>query len=375
MKPRKKRATPKPRQKQEAAELTPEPTLTPEPEDTALELFQCPKLLFDDFDDSPAELRSLDFYHYKTAPALASYFDAEFWSRLVFQMSYGEPAVKHAMVALGVLHEQREQGLRRVPHLPTKVRAIADTDSAIAVHHEDPTEQFALVQYGKAISHLSERLSSGSSIEVALLACILFVCIEFLRGDAQSAVFHFKSGMSIAMSTFSANGSTAAKDTVERVRAQVMPFLNRIELLSTLNGDEVQGEYPVELLDAVPEKFENIKEARDSMIHLANLSVRFIRSMKEIKYTGLILPDQLARQATLLRQWEVWVGTFDTLLLSGTMTVRELDAAKTLRMHQVIGVIWLQRCTFPEECYTDKQLAEYETAVRLAEEVHGSKTL
>lgn len=320
----------------------------------------------------PAELRAIGFFHHKTAPSLSSYFDADFWTRLVFQMSYAEPSIRHAMVALGALHEGREKGIRTVPNLfPGGHPGSEENQMAVIKHPDNTSEQFALNQYNKAIMHLSKRLNGDQSTEVALLACILFVCIEFLRGDAEPAVKHFKSGMGIALATLSNSDSKYARATTERIREHMLPFFNRIELLSTLFGNETSWDYPTELVDAVPATFRTMREARDSIVHLSNISVRFIRYMKYRKYEKFVLPDDLARQDAILRQYEIWGETLDDMLLSDSITSRDLDAAKTLRIHQLVGSLWLKRSTQPDESQNDQGMQDFETIVSLAEAIQS----
>ena len=275
------------------------------------------------------------------------------------------------MVTLGTLHEKREDGFRAVPTMSNAPAPLANTGGTIARVSNDNTEHFALIQYGKAISYLSERLKSESSIEVALLACILFVCVEFLRGDVEPALKHFQSGMSIAVSLMSNPELHTTEDTTKRVKEHMLPFLNRVELLSSLFGHDAAWEYPVPLLQAVPSGFENLKGARDSFVHLANLSVRLIRYMKFRRYDRLVLPDDIARQAAIQTQLERWALALDEMLLAGKITSKEMDAAMTLRMHQIIASHWLGRCTAPEECASDDTFDQFETAVSLAEVTHG----
>ena len=47
--------------------------------------------------------RFLEFYYHCARPALSTSFDKEFWSRIAIQMAHSEPAVRHALVALGSL--------------------------------------------------------------------------------------------------------------------------------------------------------------------------------------------------------------------------------------------------------------------------------
>lgn len=312
----------------------------------------------------PAELMALDFFQHKTAPALSSYFDAEFWTRLVFQMSYVEPAVLHAMVAVGSLHEQREQDIKIIPMISSLDNAVAKTSYA-------QDDQFAIAQYNKAMVHLSKRLESESAIEVALLTCILFVCVEFLRGDAEPAVSHFRSGMTIALATLSDDKQRTAKATMQRIKEYILPFLNRIELLSMLFGNVSSWDYPVDLLHSVPDEFDHIRHARDSFVHVANLTVRFIKDMKHKKMSRLVLPDDLTRQAAIMRQLKVWAEKLDKFLASGKASGMEVDAAKTLQMHQIVAEQWLARCTEPEESANDDAIPEFERAIELAEAVQS----
>lgn len=194
------------------------------------------------------ELRAIDYFHHKTAPGLASYFDAEFWTRLVVQMSYVEPTVRHAIVALGSLHEQRESDAKWSLPLMGHSLEAEPLGMSMPLPKSRPADEnrLAITQYNKAISHLSNHLQSQASIEVTLLACILFVCVEFLRGDSKIAVNHFKNGMKISITSIS-DHAVSNHAISQRVKEQILPFFNRIELLSTLFGNETPWQYPVPL--------------------------------------------------------------------------------------------------------------------------------
>lgn len=112
-----------------------------------------------------------------------------------------------------------------------------------------------------------------------------------------------------------------------------------------------------------------MREARDSIVHIANLCLRFIRYMKYRKYDRIVLPDDLSRQTALIRQLEVWDERLDDMLASDNISDRDLDAAKTLRIHQIICLIWMRRSATPEECSMDLSIPDFETAVELAESI------
>jgi hypothetical protein len=82
-----------------------------------------------------------------------------------------------------------------------------------------------------------------------------------------------------------------------------------------------------------------------------------------------VLPDDWSRQAALQRQIEEWDEAMNALLLSDSMSKRDIDAAKVLRIHQMIMRIWLGTCCNAEECWTDRYMPEFEAAVTLGESI------
>lgn len=241
-----------------------------------------------------------------------------------------------------------------------------------ATAHNDP---FAMAQYNKAISHLSKRLQDPvAATEIALLTCILFICVEFIRGDVDHAIQHFKGGMSIAISSLSGDQSafTMGTSAMQRVKDSVLPFFNRLELLSSLFGNDVPWAYPTKLHASVPSHFTSLKEARDSMVHLMNLSIRYSQSMKQRKHARLILPDDIARKEALLQHLRTWQTTFDTLLLSCTFTAKEMDAVKVLRIQQLVMYTKLLASTHAEESANDAYMADFETVVALGEALQAN---
>ncbi|KAK5120504.1 hypothetical protein LTR85_006159 [Meristemomyces frigidus] len=317
------------------------------------------------------ELRALEFFRHRTAPALSSYFDADFWTRLVFQMSMAEPAIRHAMVAVGSLHRLRERGANPLPMVQSILAQDPPFESVPKTKHTtDPNDPFAMAQYNKAISHLSKRLQDPvSANEIALLTCILFVCVEFIRGDVDPAIKHFKAGMSIAISSLSEglSRSTTAISAVQRIRENVLPFFNRLELLSALFGNDTPWRYPIELDATVPSHFTSLKEARDSIVHLMNISIRYSHAMKPRKHTRLVLPDDIARKEAILQQIHAWQTTFDAFVLNNNFAAKELDATKVLRIHQLVMYSKLCASTQAEESANDVYIRDFEAVVNLGE--------
>lgn len=88
--------------------------------------------------ESDLERRSFDFFCKQIVVVLSGIFDPSFWTRLVLQAAHHEPAIRHAVVALGALHESSEVRSRVEPSI------------------------FAMQQYGKAIGCLVKLLQKKS---------------------------------------------------------------------------------------------------------------------------------------------------------------------------------------------------------------------
>ncbi|KAI0392806.1 hypothetical protein F5Y17DRAFT_336956 [Xylariaceae sp. FL0594] len=131
---------------------------------------------------SPRSRRSLAFFTHRTRPQLAGFFGSEFWERLVLQAAFHEPAVRHAVFAIGSCHER-------------------------AMYHKEKgeVEWFAVQEYNHAIRHLihpSTGMGKGNaSVDVYLIMSILFACLENIQGNHASAIAHLQSGVKLLRET------------------------------------------------------------------------------------------------------------------------------------------------------------------------------
>jgi hypothetical protein len=133
------------------------------------------------FPGNMQEHRSYEFFRWRTAPALSGYFDSRFWNEVLPRIGASEAPVKHAMIALASLSEY-----------------CTHNDGYTSVEQQ----QFTLLQYNKAIKSLKGRLNAGEhALDVTLLTCILFICLEFMRGNPEIALDHLQSGLQILSRT------------------------------------------------------------------------------------------------------------------------------------------------------------------------------
>ncbi|KAK3687544.1 hypothetical protein B0T22DRAFT_489413 [Podospora appendiculata] len=112
---------------------------------------------------------------------------ASFWSRVAPQMGHKDEAVKHALVALGAAYQ-----LSQSPAY----------DPASDGLTREGLDVFTIQQYNLSISKLQRHVGSSSlpSIQVTLVCCLAFICLETLRSNHAGAVSHLLNGINILQS-------------------------------------------------------------------------------------------------------------------------------------------------------------------------------
>jgi hypothetical protein len=205
------------------------------------------------------ERRSFDFFLRNTAAELSGYYDSSFWEKLILAASAQKPSLRHAVMAIGALHEEF---LRK--------KLLPSTPSA-----ENQKSKFALNQYAKAIGTLRRSLSSEKEEPLtALMSCILFVCFDSLRGWFESALVHLQSGLRILrdMRRLS-EGNHIVEETIAplfmRLSIQCIIY---IEIKSGYD----QTAFARRVMDVcgkefvIPEEFESLEEARNALNQSVN---------------------------------------------------------------------------------------------------------
>lgn len=95
-----------------------------------------------------------------------------------------EPAVLHAVLALSSVHKRES----------LNGSSQGSSDGA-----PDEQERFMLQHYIKATSHLQHHFSikDGRSLRVSLITCVVFICLELLRGRFKTAQTHLQNGIKV----------------------------------------------------------------------------------------------------------------------------------------------------------------------------------
>lgn len=148
------------------------------------------------------EQRSFDFFRARTAGQFAGPFSSELWSKLLPRLSHQEEAIRHAIVAIGALHETAYGAANATTHA-----------------------EYAMRQYGKAISDVMALNVSRSdaAADIALISCLLFTAFESMQGHYRSALTHSSAGLKILREQEECNRKEAlwARDLVKSTFMQL----------------------------------------------------------------------------------------------------------------------------------------------------------
>lgn len=206
------------------------------------------------------ERRAFQYFTTQTASELTGYYETtNFWQLLILQASSVDSSLRHAVTAIGALHEE-----------------FASKRLSYFNEPDGKGTMFAVNQYTKAIGHLRRSLSSGKQAPLtALLSCILFVCFDSLRGHFDSAMVHLQSGSKILRDI-----SARCPDESHMIMTQITPIFKRLSLQAILYIDTrstpERRSLVAELADVgfreeeIPEVFESLAQARHCLNQTAD---------------------------------------------------------------------------------------------------------
>ncbi|KAE9364759.1 hypothetical protein N431DRAFT_431560 [Stipitochalara longipes BDJ] len=215
--------------------------------------------------DDEQERRAFQYFFTKTSSEIAGFLPSDFWNKLVLQASHTDPAILHAVIALGSAHET--YGGESPGHLRRGGLA---------------RQYFALQQSNKAIGHLRAHLSVGApqSGESVLLSCILFICLETFQGNHEAALAHLESGLKILESWLQDDDEhqpVLSPDFVSRptrqfLEEELIPLFTRLDVQATtyLTSRSLNKLIPCSstVEPIMPVRFSSLSDANN---HLADL--------------------------------------------------------------------------------------------------------
>lgn len=313
------------------------------------------------------ERHCLNFFVNFSAPQMAGFFDSAFWQRMVIQTSYHEPAIRHAITAIGALHECIMQ------------RAFADDKQ------KAKAMEFALNQCNKAIACLTadeghdydparRRIPSS---RLALTTCVLFTCFEAMQGRCDSAVNHALQGRRLLQATGRAAITTMSpseEDDIEQMR----PLVERLEVQATALLDkgrrpEIDTSGQTHPLPPIGYIF-SLEHAHNTLHTALNSVMRFMQGFHPTAprdHIAVTMAEKYLRYAPWFSQWE---QAFTAFLSDQRdfMSNMDLKRAMVLKANHLVGTMLASVDQSAGPVAYDAYEAEFRAIVDLAREVLAS---
>ncbi|KAJ6015685.1 hypothetical protein N7540_010276 [Penicillium herquei] len=294
----------------------------------------------------------------KTTKKFAGLFASEFWETLVLQASAQEPAVRHAVVALSAAHRFDR----------------TDKPWTIPVTYGFDAEQFTLQQYNKAINFLRSTLGPTNpyTLRVALITCLVFVTLEFLRGQYKMGSSHLRYGIKLLSnissphprSLMSPNILSPAEDFAHNA---LIDSYSRLTVQSALFG-QVPSDLCITTRDpkehAIPYTFPDILDARRTLDDLLNR----VHCLKRYYYDLYSEESQdessmFETQKRILADLSLWRKSFNASLphIDSGKGISEKFRTTLLSVYHEMATIMASVCLSDDEMifdsYTDNFIA------------------
>lgn len=280
------------------------------------------------------------------------------WSSLLLQGSHQNAGIKHAICALGALH----QNLRSTPIGP-----------------QAQVHLFAVEQYSKAIQYtVCSARKNYMSIDESLVMCILFTLLERLLGETELAVYHLRAGIKLLTDTIIRpkwrQQTTRVSDKATYIsRATIIALLRRLERqvyqLGQTNVGFESPEMPLVKLD-IPDVFSSLDEASTCFECYFNDACRMMgtvewREEQQSQAQKPVEPDLVFLLNRVLTKWnKAFMALLDDAKSQHDLaSERAQSIIHTLHLLRLILSISLAHYQKGDEMIYDRYMPEFKQAV------------
>ncbi|KAJ5569565.1 uncharacterized protein N7459_008995 [Penicillium hispanicum] len=327
-------------------------------------LSSIPRTLTSFLATSAIEHEYLDWLRRRTVSKLPGTFISQFWETLLLQASATEPAILHAGLALGAIHK----------------RGIVDNNhQSSGTHKLLAIDKFALNNYIQSIHFLRPHFSTKSkaSSRTILIACIVFVSLELLRGHFTTAREHLEKGLQIreeaedlSKENSSHLGIVPRRDSIDD---WIIEAFSRLHVQMGLFSQLCHGPYGTlkgANTDPLPLEFSTVNETWRVLESLLQQTLHLSRTAFELTEAGAPLhtcTDLWRQQNTLLVRLQQWFVAYkrSNQVLRRRKTLDEEKAYSIVGVYHTMITIMAELSLNPSDEMTfDSQAHRFDHLIR-----------
>lgn len=305
---------------------------------------------------SPGERQWLSYFACHTGPALSGIADTAFWSRVLPQMSVSEPAIRHALLAVGSLHTRLQGEMEAEAGMEN-----GEVGSGVRPGPAGVVEpEFSTRHYNLAIT----RLRQGSSdVKVHLICCLLFTCLECLHGNRMLVLGLLRNAVNLLRDTDAASASF--------VLTKLHGIFRRLDGQATLFGKPASSSpEQLDVTSALLQPFIDLPGAQRSVDLLTTVVLQFVHAHRDGSYRKEEDENRSVRlmQQRLQEQLFLWRSGLDRLgsiPSPGAASMGHEDGGHTtmLRIQHSASVIYLSSCLEDNESVYDVYRSDFANIV------------
>ncbi|PVH73740.1 hypothetical protein DL98DRAFT_576131 [Cadophora sp. DSE1049] len=296
------------------------------------------------------------------------------WNRIALQASHQYVFLRHAIVTIGSLSKNIKDALNNNDIPPSIGPELWNSQPACLRGNND----FALRQYNKFLHGSRQALVSGHEGQrLALIVCLLIICIETLQWHHLQVLSHIYSGVQLLDSFLaSQEPDPQARLTSYLIEDEIIEQFRMLEVEANMLFDpfpvshhhilNLEGE---DLISSMPEVFSSVEEAKYYLDLLTRRVRHLIASSRPVKpstpdfgrerETSYIDPELLGLSPGLR-------STFDNPSPSPSPITSDPTLSTSLTQHKSLLSTWQRSFTPLFETTTDPTSPTYLPTLHLA---------
>lgn len=244
-------------------------------------------------------------------------------------------------------------------------------------------QTLAIECYNKAINCLIQKAKlDPDATAVFAMTCIIFICLEFFRGDVDASIVHIESGVKVLKQWrekhgYPKTGWGQGYSSFEAafIETELAPMLSWLTIVRAIFGRPSEEPLlnPVDVNNMItlrgPPK--TILEARANLVDIVNTGIKLTESVGSVKYERDVEAEHAEEREYLQNMLDHWKTGFDNLVNQqwSNWGSTQQTASKLIRTTYLTSTIWNDVFLSSNETAWDKHRETFLEIIELSEEV------